>query len=965
MNKRQHDKNKTQSDSSSCYKETNNFSNMSYSKETLYSHDIIKSKRLFNEKFLFYHTDSCNSDFCIPTDDESDSIMNKHEIKKIKKMKNIKKMKLPTNVGQEEIIKEENYDGYKNYEQYKNYEINQKTQNNILRFQMYQQLAQFKINKKKKKEKKRKKEEYYKLFISHYNINSSASNNLKLINQKTEDNNNNDNVIINYGVYSKASLFFYENLFIYLKELNKKKKIENIYQWERHHILILLYLFKLNRYIESFSSNKIKGIHFFFILNSKVLKELGINNKEHIFFLMNIINTFNSIHNMYLQVLNQEKLMHNDYKSSCAHHSINKKEVFIIKKFDKSIPPNFFLCYYKNCRVYLKGFTHKKEKYIYKNNEENEENEINQQDKQDKQDKQDIQNVQDKPNEQKKLLNINGTWEKGIEKKGDENVQPTYINDECKNEAPDHNTDINISIHVQNKNDYNNLNYNKNNSTDAKNILPSFKNNLLNAAQRLLYNESINETLFNNLKNIKNNFLKLEEEQDEYKRDGQTLGNFENVTNMSLSYQNKKKKIIEHNKIYSPEDNTKTEINYNNDCMINNVKEYKKMKKKKGEKKKHIYNNPIKYKKTYNNKTYNIINKSIRKIEYIKEYLIVSNLRHPNILQCIGNIFVDDKEDCGIVFEYIKGKTLYDFIYKKGYNKNEINDKKVNNDDVYNDHKNNHNNNNNDNVIRRNNMHNNTLRYKEIVKLFFEISSCLYYIHKKNVCHGNINSKNIMITKKGDIKIYNFECSFIESFYDYKMKKNKEQNKRYKNYYDIYNNISLDEQMFLPFPYFTTINNIKNNNISNLLSFSNNHLYYYYINEKHDEYYYMAPEVLRQEEYTKKSDIYSFGVIMYEVIFKKAPFEKDISPLFFSIQTCYHPRYINMDTDQLNFLYGNNIFSSLSLSHSNSHSHSLFMNIIFLIKQCLHPLPTCRPTAKYLSHHFEHMLEIINCYKVL
>lgn len=163
-----------------------------------------------------------------------------------------------------------------------------------------------------------------------------------------------------------------------------------------------------------------------------------------------------------------------------------------------------------------------------------------------------------------------------LKKKGDENVQPTYINDECKNEAPDHNTDINISIHVQNKNDYNNLNYNKNNSTDAKNILPSFKNNLLNAAQRLLYNESINETLFNNLKNIKNNFLKLEEEQDEYKRDGQTLGNFENVTNMSLSYQNKKKKIIEHNKIYSPEDNTKTEINYNNDCMINNVKEYKK-----------------------------------------------------------------------------------------------------------------------------------------------------------------------------------------------------------------------------------------------------------------------------------------------------------------------------------------------------------------------------------------------------
>ncbi|SOV14410.1 protein kinase, putative [Plasmodium sp. gorilla clade G2] len=928
INKVENDKKKTQSDSSSSYNETNKFTYMSYSKERLYPYDITKSKRLFNDMFLFYHTDSCMSDFCIQRGDESESNMNKHEIKKMKKMKNKIKIEFPTNVVQDGIIKEDNCDIY---EKYKKCDINQKTQNDIFHFEMYEQLAHSHIKRKKKK-----KEEYYKLFISNCNINVSDSNNLQLINHKTENNNNNNNnnnnVRINNGIYSKDYLFFYENLFIYLKELNKKKKIENIYQWEKDHILILLYLFKLNRYIKSFSSNKIKGLHFFFILNTKVLKELGISNKEHIFFLMNIINTFNNIHNIYLKVLKKDMLIYNDYKSSYAQHSINKKEVFIIKKFDKSIPPNHFLCYYKNSRVYLKGFTQKKNIYIYKSSEKKEKN---------------------------ILLNINGTCEKRIEKKSDENMQ--HINDEGKNEVADHNADINISIKIQNnkddKYDKNNNDYNKNNNTDEKKTFPNFKNNLFNAAHRLLYNESINETLFNNLKNIKKNLLKLEEQQDEYTNDEKNLGDYENMTNKSLSYHDKN--IIENNKIYPPHNKTKGQINNNNNNMIINTKEYKKKKKKYI----YIHNNPTNYKKTYNNKKNNIIDKSIKKIEYIKEYLIVSNLRHPSILQCIGNIFIDNMEECGIVFEYIKGQTLYDFIYKKGYNKNDINDKINNNqhdnnniDNNNNNSDNNSDNNNNNNINSMNHIHNNTFRFKEIVKLLFEISSCLYYIHKKNICHGNINSKNIMITKKGDIKIYNFECSFIESFYDYKMKKNKEPNRKNKNDYDIYNNISLNEKMFLPFPYFTTINNIKNNNISNLLSFSNNHLYYYYINKKNDEYYYIAPEVLRQEEYTKKSDIYSFGVIMYEIIFEKIPFKNDPSPFFFSIQTCYHPRYINIDRVKLNFICENNIFSSLY--------HSLFMNIIFLIKQCLHPFPTTRPTAKYLSDQFEQMLEIINCYKI-
>lgn len=36
----------------------------------------------------------------------------------------------------------------------------------------------------------------------------------------------------------------------------------------------------------------------------------------------------------------------------------------------------------------------------------------------------------------------------------------------------------------------------------------------------------------------------------------------------------------------------------------------------------------------------------------------------------------------------------------------------------------------------------------------------------------------------------------------------------------------------------------------------------------------MAPEIMREEEYTEKSDVYSFGMILWELLTRKIPFVK-------------------------------------------------------------------------------------------
>ena len=39
-------------------------------------------------------------------------------------------------------------------------------------------------------------------------------------------------------------------------------------------------------------------------------------------------------------------------------------------------------------------------------------------------------------------------------------------------------------------------------------------------------------------------------------------------------------------------------------------------------------------------------------------------------------------------------------------------------------------------------------------------------------------------------------------------------------------------------------------------------------------FHWMAPEVLQSEEYTHKADVYSFGIVMWEILCREPPFHK-------------------------------------------------------------------------------------------
>src|SRR6266496_5374700 len=83
---------------------------------------------------------------------------------------------------------------------------------------------------------------------------------------------------------------------------------------------------------------------------------------------------------------------------------------------------------------------------------------------------------------------------------------------------------------------------------------------------------------------------------------------------------------------------------------------------------------------------------------------------------------------------------------------------------------------------------------------------------------------------------------------------------------------------------------------------------------------YIAPEILRGQNYTKASDIYSFGIIMYEVISGLPPYHDVSHDINLAIKICQGLRpKLNIKVPQL---------------------------IVHLIKRCLDANPLNRPTAK-------------------
>ncbi|RIA83820.1 kinase-like domain-containing protein [Glomus cerebriforme] len=89
---------------------------------------------------------------------------------------------------------------------------------------------------------------------------------------------------------------------------------------------------------------------------------------------------------------------------------------------------------------------------------------------------------------------------------------------------------------------------------------------------------------------------------------------------------------------------------------------------------------------------------------------------------------------------------------------------------------------------------------------------------------------------------------------------------------------------------------------------------------------YVAPEVLRGKKYTQASDIYSFGIIIYEVINRLPPYHDMAHDDFLAIKICQglRPRF-NIKVPQL--------FDDL-------------------VKQCVDADPSKRPNAEYLCERF-------------
>ena len=131
----------------------------------------------------------------------------------------------------------------------------------------------------------------------------------------------------------------------------------------------------------------------------------------------------------------------------------------------------------------------------------------------------------------------------------------------------------------------------------------------------------------------------------------------------------------------------------------------------------------------------------------------------------------------------------------------------------------------------------NKIHFKEseIINWFTQICNGLEYIHSKNIIHRDLQTKNIFLTKNDQIKIGNFGNA----------KK-----------------------------IITTIQDV-----TKLI----------------DSTSILAPELIENKQYTKKIDIWSLGIILYELMTFRKPFEiQSISELLKKIKKADYPHIQNL-----------------------------------------------------------------------
>ena len=122
------------------------------------------------------------------------------------------------------------------------------------------------------------------------------------------------------------------------------------------------------------------------------------------------------------------------------------------------------------------------------------------------------------------------------------------------------------------------------------------------------------------------------------------------------------------------------------------------------------------------------------------------------------------------------------------------------------------------------------LNSKEIFNMFNQILNGLNYIHQCNLVHRDLKLENILINRKGILKISDFGLATIINKYSHEQKQRLNKTSR-----NIVNRLSKFKESELSFEIGTPL--------------------------------YFAPE-LQSSKYDKKVDVYSLGIILFELVSK-------------------------------------------------------------------------------------------------
>jgi serine/threonine protein kinase len=165
---------------------------------------------------------------------------------------------------------------------------------------------------------------------------------------------------------------------------------------------------------------------------------------------------------------------------------------------------------------------------------------------------------------------------------------------------------------------------------------------------------------------------------------------------------------------------------------------------------------------------------SVQFQEFLQEVAIMRKVRHRNVVQFIGAC--TRRPNFCIVFEYMKGGSLYDYVRRAG-----------------------------------------PLRITTILRIAVEVCKGMDYLHKRKIVHRDLKAANLLLDEHGTIKIADFGVARV-----------------------------LDGAGVMT--------------------------------AETGTYRWMAPEVIEHRPYSEKADVFSFGVVLWELLTGLVPYN-DMTPL--------------------------------------------------------------------------------------